>query len=50
MFANTLVLVQNAMTKSAVRALDAITEFVYAKTGNYPIRAGITGNSKLEFN
>jgi len=42
------VLVQNAMAKAAVRALDTVTEFVYDKTGNYPIRAGITGASKSE--
>lgn len=40
------VLVQNAMAKSAVRGLDTITEFVYNKTGNYPLRAGVTGASK----
>ena len=40
------VLVQNAMAKSAVRALDVVTEFVYESTGHYPTRAGITGASK----
>ena len=37
------VLVQNAMAKSAVRALDVVTEFVYESTGHYPTRAGMTG-------
>ena len=37
------VLVQNAMAKSAVRALDVVTEFVYESTGHFPTRAGMTG-------
>ena len=40
------VLVQMAMTKSAVRGLEAVTEFVYEKTGNYLTKAGLTGASK----
>ena len=39
-------LVQMAMTKSAVRGLEAVTEFVYEKTGNYLTKAGLTGASK----
>ena len=35
-----------AMTKSAVRGLEAVTEFVYEKTGNYLTKAGLTGASK----
>ena len=42
------VLVQNAMAKAAVRALDSVTELVYRTTGNYPIRAGVTGADKPE--
>jgi len=34
------------MTKSGVRALDAMTEFIFDKTGHYPIKAGLTGASK----
>lgn len=40
-------LVHLAMTKSAVRGLDAMTEFIYNTTGHYPIKAGLTGQYEL---
>ena len=38
------------MAKAAVRALDATSEFLYRKTGNYPFNIGLIGkqnNNKL---
>jgi len=39
-------LVMPAMAKAAVRALDATSEFLYRKTGNYPFNVGLIGASK----
>ena len=36
-------LVQCPMAKAAVRALDAVAEFTFQKTGHYPVKAGLIG-------
>ena len=35
------------MAKSAVRALDAMQEFIHEKTGVFPLKAGVVGASKV---
>ena len=39
-----------AMAKAAVRALDATSEFLYRKTGNYPFNVGLIGKQNFEKN
>ena len=37
-----------AMAKAAVRALDATSEFLYQKNGNYPFNVGLIGKQNFE--
>ena len=36
-----------AMAKAAVRALDATSEFLFRKTGNYPFNVGLIGKQNF---
>ena len=36
------------MAKAAVRALDATSEFLYRKTGNYPFNIGLIGKQNFD--